>query len=46
MHCLPLYRGQEVAEDVPELGQSIIFDQAENRMHVQNAVLLKCTGAF
>lgn len=42
MHCLPLYRGQEVDEDVPELPQSIIFDQAENRMHVQNAVLLKC----
>jgi ornithine carbamoyltransferase len=42
MHCLPLYRGQEVAEDVPELPQSIIFDEAENRMHVQNAVILKC----
>lgn len=42
MHCLPLYRGQEVAADVPELAQSIIFDEAENRMHAQNAVLLKC----
>jgi len=42
MHCLPLYRGQEVAEDVPELERSVIFDQAENRMHVQNAVILKC----
>ncbi len=42
MHCLPLYRGQEVAEDVPESDKSIIFDQAENRMHVQNAVLLTC----
>ncbi|MHC5078241.1 MAG: ornithine carbamoyltransferase [Planctomycetota bacterium] len=42
MHCLPLYRGQEVAEDVPELETSIIFDQAENRMHIQNAVLLRC----
>ncbi|MHC4779103.1 MAG: ornithine carbamoyltransferase [Planctomycetota bacterium] len=42
LHCLPLYRGEEVAEDVPDLERSIIFDQAENRMHVQNAVILKC----
>jgi ornithine carbamoyltransferase len=45
MHCLPLYRGEEVAEEIPELESSVIFDQAENRMHVQNAVLLKCIEA-
>jgi ornithine carbamoyltransferase len=44
LHCLPLYRGEEVSEDVPEMERSIIFDQAENRMHVQNAVILACLG--
>ena len=44
LHCLPLYRGEEVAEDVPDAERSIIFDQAENRMHVQNAVILECLG--
>ncbi|MHC4598428.1 MAG: ornithine carbamoyltransferase [Planctomycetota bacterium] len=42
LHCLPLYRGEEVSEDVPGAERSIIFDQAENRMHVQNAVILAC----
>jgi len=40
MHCLPAERGCEVTEDVCDSENSIIFDQAENRMHVQNAIML------
>jgi ornithine carbamoyltransferase len=40
MHCLPAHRGQEVAADVIDSSRSIVYDQAENRMHVQNAILL------
>lgn len=40
MHCLPAHRGEEVSADVFEGPQSIVFDQAENRMHVQNAIML------
>lgn len=40
LHCLPAKRGQEVTDDVMESGQSAIFDQAENRLHAQKAVLL------
>lgn len=41
MHCLPAERGAEVTDAVLESAGSIIFDQAENRMHVQNAIMLK-----
>lgn len=41
MHCLPLHRGQEVDADVADGPQSIIFDQAEARLHVHKAVLLQ-----
>ncbi|MBA2247909.1 MAG: ornithine carbamoyltransferase, partial [Chloroflexia bacterium] len=41
MHCLPLHRGQEVESEVADGLQSIIFDQAENRLHVHKAVLLQ-----
>lgn len=40
MHCLPAVRGQEVAAEVIDSPQSLVYNQAENRMHVQNAVLL------
>lgn len=41
MHCLPLHRGQEVEPEVADGSQSIIFDQAEARLHVHKAVLLQ-----
>ena len=40
MHCLPAERGREVTDEVMEANYSIVFDQAENRMHAQNAIML------
>ena len=42
MHCLPAHRGEEITENVLEAHADEIFDEAENRLHAQKAVLVKC----
>jgi ornithine carbamoyltransferase len=45
MHCLPAHRGEEVAAEVIDGPQSVVFDQAENRLHVQKAIMALLLGA-
>jgi ornithine carbamoyltransferase len=41
LHCLPAHRGEEIADEVMEGGQSLVWDEAENRLHAQKALLIR-----
>jgi len=44
MHCLPAYRGMEITDELMESPQSVVFDQAENRLHFQRTLLAALIG--